>query len=414
MYDGLTSFFLAAFALALGASNPVIGLLGALPYAVALIAEFPGAKLVEYYRRKTILFVLLTVAGCGWVFIGLVPLLPAPLAILLALYAGIKFLEYTTVPAWTTLAADVIPARVRGAFFGKRNMVIGLTGMIASVIAGAFLDWFPDGWRGFAVLFAIGAGVGVLAAASLRRVKEPEYQDHQHHSLREFLSVRGRFRRFVFAMSVFNFAYMLASPFFTVYLLKNLGMSYTYFVIATAATTVCRIAASGFIGRVSDRYGDKPVAILSVLGTAIVPLSFIFITEPVRWLAVPALALSGAVWAGVDLSTFNLLLSLSGGKAARAGAYTTLTSIPLIIAPVIGGFIAERGDLVLAGIPLVFAISAALRAASSLVFLGLKEQRVQGHSVGELFRDVVFRHPAGGHVHMIRGVRRMVRKARIW
>jgi hypothetical protein len=41
-YNGLTAVFLIAYALALGASNTVIGLLGALPWLASLIAQIPG------------------------------------------------------------------------------------------------------------------------------------------------------------------------------------------------------------------------------------------------------------------------------------------------------------------------------------------------------------------------------------
>jgi hypothetical protein len=50
IYYGLTSTFLIAFALALGASNTIIGIAGALPYLAAILAQVPGAKLVDGFR----------------------------------------------------------------------------------------------------------------------------------------------------------------------------------------------------------------------------------------------------------------------------------------------------------------------------------------------------------------------------
>ena len=49
VYNGFTGAFLVAFALALGAPNIVVGILAAIPYLAIMLAEYPGAKLVEFY-----------------------------------------------------------------------------------------------------------------------------------------------------------------------------------------------------------------------------------------------------------------------------------------------------------------------------------------------------------------------------
>ena len=52
MYDGLTTVFLIAYALYLGASNTVIGLIGAIPYISMIVSQMPGVLLIHRFSRR--------------------------------------------------------------------------------------------------------------------------------------------------------------------------------------------------------------------------------------------------------------------------------------------------------------------------------------------------------------------------
>ena len=58
LFNGLTSAYLIAYALALGASNAIIGLLGAMPYIATILTQITGATLVQHFKRKHINVVL--------------------------------------------------------------------------------------------------------------------------------------------------------------------------------------------------------------------------------------------------------------------------------------------------------------------------------------------------------------------
>jgi len=402
VYEAFTSGFLIVFALALGASNTVVGILGALPSIAMVLMEIPGAKLVEYFRRKTIFTVTTTLSRLTWLLIILVPYLftKHTLWFLGSAFLFMRCLEYLADPSWASWAADLVPDKVRGAFWGRRNMLVGLAGMLASLAAGAYLDLFPkDSYTGFAVLFGVGILIGLYSTKLMRKVKEPEYRDHDHHRLRDFFTVDGQFRTYCWIMIAYYFAVNLASPLFTAYMLENLGLSYTYFVIAGAIATASRILAHPHFGYVSDKFGDKPVAVISLLGTALVPLAFIFVTKETLWLIIPAQILSGIAWAGHDLSTWNLLLDLTNRekRAMQIAEYSMLTNIPMIISPILGGLIADNVVLVLSGIPLVFLIASVLRAASAIFLLKIHETRVgKERPVSEVFAHVVTVHPFHG------------------
>jgi MFS family permease len=417
LYEAFNAGFLVVFAIALGASNTVVGVLAALPSLAMVLFELPGAKLVEYFRRKT-LFVLGTgLSRLMWVFIILTPYLfkEHTLWFVGGFFFLVRCLEYTADPAWSSWAADLVPDRVRGTFWGYRNMLVSFCGMMASLAGGVFLDLFPkENYLGFAILFGAGTVLGLLSTFIQSHVREPEYRDHDHHGFREFFRVDGQFREYCWIMVVFYFGVNLASPFFTAYMLENLGLSYTYFVIVGAIATIARILAHPHFGYVSDRFGDKPVAVIALLGTAIVPLSFIFVTKQTLWLIVPMQILSGIAWAGHDLSTWNLLLDLTRAdkRALQVAEFNFLTSMPMIVSPIIGGLLADHASIaLLAGIPLVFAIATLARGIPALLLLRIHETRTgPEHPIGEVFAHVCTIHPFHGMQSAIKIVVKRVKR----
>lgn len=409
IFDAFTSAFLVAFALLFGASNFVIGLLGAIPYLAALLVEIPGAKLAEYFARKTICVTTTGIARLLWICIILTPYFfsTQPLIFLVIFFMLIKITELISDPAWTSLAADIVPSQHRGKFFGKRNMLIGLAGMIAAVIAGFYLDMFPkQDFTGFTTLFSAGILFGLCSVWLVSKIKEPPTIDHDHHTLKEFFTIKGDFKKFCIFAFFFYFAVMIASPFFSVYMLKDLGLSYSNFMLASALSTIARIAAQQKIGKLSDKYGDKPIGLISIFGTAFVPLLFLFVTQQNLWLIIPAQILSGIVWAGADLILFNLLLDLTDPKkrTTHVATYAMIISVPNIAAPLIGGLIADYASVwILSGIPLVFFSSFLLRLTSSLLLCTIKEPRVhKTYTLGYVLQHAFALHPSRGLEYRIK------------
>lgn len=401
-YETITAGFLIVFALALGASNTVIGILGALPYIATLLMEVPGAKLVEYFRRKTIFLIATGISRCIWLLVILAPYLFAKhtLWFVGGAYFLLRCLEYLADPSWTSWAADLVPDRIRGAFWARRSVYVSIAGMIGSLLAGTYLDLFPkESYLGFATLFGFGMLVGLYSNTIMNKITEPAYRDHNHYRLKDFFKIDGQFRTYSWTMMAYQFAVMIASPFFTVYMLEYLKLSYTSYVIVGAIAIVSRILANPHFGYVSDRYGDKPVALICMLGTALIPLCYIFITPATLWLIIPVQILSGIVWAGAELTMWNLLLDLTRRekRAMQIAEYNLMVSVSMIAGPVVGGLIADNVTVVLTGIPLVFALAFALRIASALLLTRIHETRAgEEHPISEVIPHVLTVHPMHG------------------
>ncbi|MBW2969013.1 MFS transporter, partial [Candidatus Woesearchaeota archaeon] len=210
------------------------------------------------------------------------------------------------------------------------------------------------------------------------------------------------------------FSYALASPLFVVYILQNLGLSYKIYIGTIIIASILKIVANRHWGKITDRYGDKPVAVLSILGTAIVPFLYLFITEKTLWLIVPAQIISGIAWAGVNLTMFNLLLDFTSPKtrATEIAQHNIITAFPLIIAPIAGGILADHiKHFIIAGIPFVFLVSSILRLASAWLMHHIKEPRSKKeYKIWFVFKRATAVHPEKFTEHLVNGIVKQVRK----
>lgn len=416
MYDGLTTVFLIAYALYLGASNTIIGLVGAIPYISMIVSQMPGVLLIHKFSRRVLYITSTAIGRLTWLLVLGVPLMVHDNALLwvMAFYFIARFCESLSDPAWTSLAADVVPEKMRGTFFSKRLVFVGVLGMIAFLTGGFILDLFPKtSHAGFSIIFTLGIILGLTATWIMSRLKEPRYQCHDVHTMHDIAKGwKGDFGKLLLFSFFFNFAYMISSPFFAAYMLNDLSMSYSLYVIANAIQFIAKVFSQSIFGPMTDHDGDKPIAMLCVFGTGLIPLMFLFIGPGDLWLIIPAQIISGIVWAGVELTTFNLLLDMTDRKDRpfQVAEYQTLTAIPLIISPIIGGIVADKGALVgLAGIPLVFAISMVLRFSSVFFLAGVPERRgPKDFPVWAVVREFMGLFSVRGMQHQIIAVKKYV------
>jgi hypothetical protein len=115
--------FLVAFALKIGASNTLIGLLSAIPPLMQLI-QLPSVYLVEKVRNRRLITVLAAaISRIFWLIIALTPFLfPVGsgkffLILFLMFHAGFGAISSSS---WNSWMRDLIPQKQLGSFFSRR------------------------------------------------------------------------------------------------------------------------------------------------------------------------------------------------------------------------------------------------------------------------------------------------------
>jgi len=351
---------LTAFALHLGASNTTIGLLAAVTFWVQLL-QAPGVLLVEKLRtRKRISIVASFVSRLAIAGMALLALAPksgsATLAALVALqvlYCGIATFGGC---AWNAWVRDLAPEARLGQLFARRTINATLVGLVASLAAAFALDRAPESstWRpiAFAGLYGFAFVAGLFSCRELALTPEPKMPPATE-TIRLLPLLRAplrdqNFRRLIMFLASWQFAVNLATPFFTVFFVKQLGLDITFVVILGVVSQATNVLALRSWGLLSDRFANKsvlavaaPLFILCI--AAMVGASQIQDKAWVMAYLVGLHALMGLATAGVTLSSGNIALKLSprGSATAYIAANALISSAAAGLAPVLGGMFAD-------------------------------------------------------------------------
>ena len=352
--------FLVAFALKLGASNYVIGLMAAIP-ALAQLIQIPSVYLVERVRnRRAIVVIASGIDRLFWLFIAVIPFLVSHEAGLILVLIAILFhssLSAVANCAWNSWMRDLVPQDRLGAFFSKRMRSMTGLGIVLSLTAGFYVDYWKKLFPGnelyaYSILFVSGFILGMLGVYFIWTIPEPPMETLKTKT--NFLEVLSRpfkdrnFRDLIFFLTSWSFAVNLAAPFFTVYMLKKLQMSMSYVIGFTVLSQIMNFTFLRIWGRFSDRYSNKSV--LGVSGPLFIAciLAFAFTTMPERYiLTIPLLIVihvfMGISTAGVTLASGNIGLKLApkGRATSYLAANSIVNSFAAGVAPIIGGKFAD-------------------------------------------------------------------------
>lgn len=350
--------FLVAFALELGASNIVIGLLAAIP-ALLQLTQIPSIYLVnKIQNRRFICFYASLLSRLPWLLIALSPFfLPhkAGLAVLLLglfIYSGFEGMSGCS---WNSWMRDIVPRDKLGGFFSNRMRLTTAFGLVVSFLAGTYIAWWKKAYPnavvdGYSLLFLIAFLSGVLSLYYIARIPEPVMQPVKtdfwktlNMPFKDF-----NFKRLLMFLGSWSFAINLATPFFTVYMLKQLNMSMFFVVLFNIILQIFNVMFFRVWGRFTDKFSNKsvlgvsgPLYIFSILlWTLTQDPSKHVLTYPLLFVIA---VMMGIGQSGVTLATANIGLKLApqGKATSYLAASTIINSLGAGIAPILGGHFAE-------------------------------------------------------------------------
>lgn len=348
--------FLVAFAIKLGASNFVIGLLAAIG-PLAQLLQLPSIFLVEKIRnRRAIVVIAAALSRFCWLLIALSPFLfgaKIGLGVLLVSMIVASALGAVSGCSWNSWMRDLIPQEILGSFFSKRMRIATGVGIALSILAAVYLDIWKKMFAehevyGYSILFLAGFAIGVLGLYYLYRTPEKRMPAVlEKSSILILLSKPFKdenFRKLIVFMCSWNFAVNLAAPFFMVYMLKRLGLSMSFIIGLSVLSQVLNFAFLKIWGKFTDRFSNKSV--LAICGPFFILsiLAWTFTTMPEKYfLTIPLLIIihiiMGLSSAGVSLASGNISMKLApqGQATAYLATNTIVNSIAAGIAPILGG-----------------------------------------------------------------------------
>jgi MFS family permease len=282
------------------------------------------------------LAVLLFATSTGWISIG----------VFLLSYSVFALTIGMLMPAHADLVARSIMKR-RGMFYGVSLFIGGIAGVVGANLATFFLDTQPFP-RDFVLIFGVPLIVTTASMLFWFFIREPEYtmpvfkrkpREYLQH-LKSVMKDAPEFRKFILVRVVMNLA-EIATPFYGVYAAIRFDLSPGVFGLFTLAMFVSQSLSNLVWGAIGDRFGFKPVLQIAVCLGFVAGITALFAPRYEFFFIVYVMV--GAIYSAELITniTLGIEYSVPGDTPTYVGLLSSVQAIPLALAPVIGGAIAD-------------------------------------------------------------------------
>tara|TARA_B100000809_G_scaffold266018_1_gene326906 strand:- start:1770 stop:3014 length:1245 start_codon:yes stop_codon:yes gene_type:complete len=166
---------------------------------------------------------------------------------------------------WFPLLHDLVPAGMRGRFFGKMRTSWSCTSFVAIVLSGLFLGDQPELWR-FQIVFALGLVLFFTRHFFITQIPEApapgddDYADWKRY-VKDILSRREVLVFCIYFSSLIFVSGFLGAP--LVLYMERMGFPTGQNVLVYGGTTLGYILALLIAGMLSDHFGTKRTFVLA-------------------------------------------------------------------------------------------------------------------------------------------------------
>jgi MFS family permease len=356
-HDNIYLNFISLYILVLGATQAQIGLMSSLSNLTAALLLLPGAFIAERFIHKVketlviggslmrlavllLVFVPIFFKGASLVWVAI---------LVTVLRDGFGNLGY---PGWVTVTNEVVPLEGRGRYFGSRNFIMSVSGIIVTLLAGKLITLF-SGQLGYQIVIGIAFILGALSIFSFSHIKiDPEaFTQVERPKLSARLiigSLKGQpfFLTLMLTAAVWNLAINIAGPFFSVYMLQDLKFTASEIGLLSVITTLSALLVQNKIGSLADRLGARKIQLFGMILIPLLPLAWIIASNV--WHVALINVASGVVWGAYNLASFNLLLeSMPTNQVPIFTAiYQVVVALSLALGALIGSAIISHWGFV--------------------------------------------------------------------
>jgi len=331
-------------------SNATIGLFTAVPFIANFLHIFAMPALARWRPAKTLTIVSATLHLGTWLALGvMLPWLPhddpARAGRWLIGWFFISSLFGAVMGVtWNSWIQEWVPARLRGKYFGRRNRLLQIATLVFLLVAG----WIVGRWH-----YAVPAFVAIIAGAAVLRVVSLRCQwisptpggrpvEGGGISVRRQLGIlrrSGSLLAFIAFGCVWSFAANCFGPFYQVFMFDQTHMSAFEVGITGTLSQLGGALSMPAWGLLLDRYGNKPVMIVSLLLWQLSNFFWCLIIPANQFMLYLLWLWAGATSAGFVLGQFTILLRLLPleAKNLAIGFNLAITSLFAAIAPIAGG-----------------------------------------------------------------------------
>lgn len=360
----LWSTFLPNFYEGLGANVKIIGILFSLNVGIEAILAIAAGWLTDRFGRKSVLIFsgfliilsyLLYIFSFNW-FILFLPVIVFSVAY-----------PFFNIPR-RTLALDSLPKNRRATGYSMMWVLGGLPAILFTPVSGWLVEKY-GAVSGVKIAFAISIILILLGLIFVFRIKE-KWKKHKMESTFKIGSIWNFLKKMhlsakylTLAISILFFGMWMIQPFIVIFATNILNISpFNFGILMTAYYAVSYIVMA-IGGKLSDKFGRKPLILMTFFFTAIGYGLVFFAQNLIHIIILLIIASIGAI----GQPSFTTLLADLTHKKRRGrviGISDSLSGIATIPGPIIGGIIyaiSPRMTFLVAGLIMFLSFLIALK-----------------------------------------------------
>ncbi|NLM10210.1 MAG: MFS transporter [Clostridiaceae bacterium] len=315
-----TGAFLTGYLKFLGADDELCGQIAAIPVLSSVIQFFTPMFLEKLNRKKPIVTFFNAFHRILLVLLVFVPILPVSVAIRLYITGGLYLLSNLMVnmvaPATTTMFISLVPQKMRGRFFSIREKYLIFISSVVNVVLGGILDKFElrgKTYEGYILMFAIVFIAMIMNLVSYLGIKEPPLSRTKSKiSLKNLFTMplkENRFRKIIILFFLWGLSVNFSSPFFSVYMVSKLELSYTFITICGLVNSLCYVIAVSVWGKMADKKSFTYTAMISIALLGVTHIIWFLAANGtfLTYLIIMLVHITGGIsWAGIGISLYNI------------------------------------------------------------------------------------------------------------
>ena len=252
-----------------------------------------------------------------------------------------------TANPWQCMINKVIPADYLATFFGMQGSAANLLASVGAVAAGVLLEKVPSPLN-FSLCFTVAVVLFIGSWIALNMTREiPHAVNHAGflslpfwESIKAILRKDPGFRWYLVVRNLSQFGTM-AFAFYTVYAVKHHSMSEVTIGIMTGVLLITQTIANPLLGMLADRWSRRYVLEAGAIASAVSSLLAWLLPDESAFFIIFILAgIANTVFWTIGMA-FTLSYGTDEERPTYVGMANTLIAPSAILAPMIGGFLAD-------------------------------------------------------------------------
>lgn len=341
--------FLTGFLLYLGATSGQLGFVLAITTFVN-IAQIAVAFFIQ--RLKSRKWALVLFGGFQrilWGCTGIVPFVfPKDywVTAFIGFYVSAFLLNTVLSMLWSSLISDIVPARVRGRYFGIRNTVLNALGTLTLFTGGIILDHYPGG-QGFLILYIIAWICIALNIMMFFFYPDVPFEHSVENKFMPMFRKPLQDRSFIISttfLAGFLFLQNLVVPLYSYVMLELLHINYQTISILNVIQTVFMMGSFYVWGNLNAKFSNRRLLFwtLPLIAASILCWGLLSIF-PMLTVLVIAHLIFGIGVGGFNQLAFNFMIgdTPKSERPMYIAVYSAITGVAAFFGPLIGGKVYE-------------------------------------------------------------------------